>query len=70
MTDAELLSEMYERNYLSGEIFRSIYGNGYREHFDAYKKSRALPAHVREACIRFLNGCRPLAESIAHSQPE
>lgn len=66
MTDTELLSKMYERNYLSGEIFRAIYGPEYREHFEAYKKSRVLPARVRELCTTFLGGSRPLAEIIAH----
>lgn len=66
MTDAELLNKMYERNYLSGEIFRTIYGPVYREHFEAYTRSRVLPAHVRELCIKFLNGSRPLAEITAH----
>lgn len=66
MTDAELLEQMYERGYLSGEIFRSIYGRGYQEPFGAYNKSRVLPARVRELCTIFLSGNRPLADIIAH----
>ena len=66
MTDKELLERMYERDYLAGEIFRVIYGSEYREHFEAYKKDCVLPERVRELCMKFLNGSRPLAE-IAHS---
>lgn len=69
MTDAELLERMYERNYLSGEIFRAIYGADYREHFEAFKESHALPARVRELCTIFLSGNRPLADIIAHPSP-
>ncbi len=65
LTDSQLLGELHEkRDYLTGEVFRALYDRDYRRHFDAYKKSGALPAQARKACEAFLDSGTPL-ENIA-----
>jgi hypothetical protein len=71
LTDSQLLGELHEkRDYLTGEVFRALYGRDYRRHFDAYKKSGALPAQARRACEALLDSGTPLEKLADRVLPE
>lgn len=58
-SDARLLEKMYGHDFISGEVFRQVYGIEYRKPFAAYKESGRLPDRVREYCVKFLAGKAP-----------
>lgn len=57
--DAHLLERMHDHDFITGEVFRHIYGIGYWKYFDAYNRSKRLPDSVREHCVKFLAGKSP-----------
>ena len=54
--DALLLERMREHDFITGEVFRKVYGIGYWKYLDAYNRSKRLPDSVREHCVKFLEG--------------